>query len=275
MVTTYSDYGFVFTSISELFVEGIREKLDSPITKLELLNNKGNVVEGTTIEVNLDFSQQFYKDMAEFKQASVDLFEIEQIPSGERTSEEKTAYDNAQNYINDFNIDNYKDKGYDKGFSKDDIYTTKLIFSSIGIAALFALVVAIIYILVFYFKKIKNWVFGGRHSRTTQRIVPNKMPTKPIEPVKTNFDRVNEKRAEDLAKKRAQEEEIKKRGNMIVAPTNTAPEAEEVKEDSKVELTKEDIKLDDEATVAESPVVENNEATTEESTEVEETKPAL
>ena len=129
--------------------------------------------------------------------------------------------------------------------------------------------------LVFYFKKIKNWVFGGRHSRTTQRIVPNKMPTKPIEPVKTNFDRVNEKRAEDLAKKRAQEEEIKKRGNMIVAPANTGPEAEEVKEDSKVEVTKEDIKLDDEATVAESPVVENNEATTEESTEVEETKPAL
>ena len=267
MITTYSEYGFVFTSISELFVEGIREKLDSPITKLELLNNKGNVVEGTTIEVNLDFSQQFYKDMAEFKQASVDLFEIEQIPSGERTPEEKTAYENAQNYINDFNIDNYKDKGYDKGFSKDDIYTTKLIFSSIGIAALFALVVAIIYILVFYFKKIKNWVFGGRHSRTTQRIVP----TKPIEPVKTNFDRVNEKRAEDLAKKRAQEEEIKKRGNMIVAPTNIAPEAEEVKEDSKVELTKEDVKLDDEATVAESPVVENNEATTE----VDETKPEL
>ena len=132
--------------------------------------------------------------------------------------------------------------------------------------ALFVVVLIIVYILVFYFKKIKNWVFGGRHSRTTQRIVPNKMPTKPIEPVKTNFDRVNEKRAEDLAKKRAQEEEIKKRGNMIVAPTNTAPEALEVKEDSKVELTKEDVKLDDE-----SPVVENNEATTE----VDETKTEL
>ena len=97
------------------------------------------------------------------------------------------------------------------------------------------------------------------------------MPTKQPQPAKTNFDRVNEKRAEDLAKKKAQDEEIKKRGNMIIAPTNTAPEALEVKEDSKVELTKEDIKLDDETTVAESKVVENNEATTE----VDETKPEL
>ena len=267
MVTTYSDYGFVFTSISELFVEGIREKLNSPITKLELLNNKSNVVEGTTIEVKFDFSQQFFTDMAEFKQASVDLFEIEQISSGERTAEEKTKYDEAQNYINSFNIDNYKDKGYDKGFSKDDIYTTKLIFSSIGIAALFALVIVIVFILVFYFKRIKNWVFGGRHSRTTQRIVPNKMPTKQPQPAKTNFDRVNEKRAEDLAKKKAQDEEIKKRGNMIIAPTTTVEEAkEEANEESKVELTKDDIKLDDEALV-----VENNEATAE----VEETKTEL
>lgn len=256
MVTTYSDYGFVFTSLSELFIEGIKEELGSSITKFELLNNKGNVVEGTTFELSLDFSEDFYTDMADFKKASVDLFEIEQISSGERTPDQSKQYEEAQNYINSFKIDEYKAKGYETGYSKDDIYTTKLIFSSIGIASLFALVVAIIYILVFYFKRIKNWVFGGRHSRTTQRIVPNKMPTRK-EPVKTNFDRLNEKRAEDLAKKKAREEEIRKSGNMITPNANLeAPKIEDVEP--------EELKVDDETkTQVEEPQKENTEEVSE------------
>ncbi len=251
IVTTYSDYGFVFTTLDELFVESVKEELGSSISKFELLDNTGKVVEGTEIDLKLDFSETFYSDLKEFKEASATLLDINQIPSGERTKEQNDEYDRCQNFLNEFNLDNYKDKGYDRGYSKDEIYTTKLIFSSIGIASLFALSVAIIYILVFYFKRIKNWVFGGRHSRTTQRIVPNKVRPNTInaEPTKTNFDRVNEKRAEDLAKKRAREEEIRKNGNMIVAP--------QTQENKPVEEAKEETKADDK--IESTQVEENNE----------------
>ncbi len=253
MVTTYSDYGFVFTTISELFVKCVKEELGGTISKFEVLDNKGEVVEGTTINLSFNFTEGFYQDLAEFKQASVDILNMEKIASGDRTSEQNAIYENAQNYLNSFKIEDYTSKGYDKGFGKDDVYTTKLIFSSIGIASLFFLSIAIVYILVFYFTRIKNWVFGGRHSRTTQRIVPNKINNAPTysEPRKTNLDRVNEKRAEDLAKKKAREEEIRKNGNVILAPKPVEEKQPEVQQSETIEAEEvkteivEEVKIED------------------------------
>lgn len=218
VVETYKSYGFILTSMPEIFINKVKEELGGDIAKLELVDNRGDVVSGTTVDAKLDFSQEFYKDIEEFKNASNVINEIGSLSSSAKTKEQEEAYEKAVEYVNNFNVADYADKGYAAGYKKDDVYTTSLIWSSIGIAALFLFAVAIIYVLVFYFVRIKNWIFSGRHANRGQRIVPNKIrPANQTPAPKTNFDRLNEKRAEDLAKKRAKEEEIKKHGNMIMA----------------------------------------------------------
>lgn len=222
-------YGFICLPMSNLFIDAVSEKIGGTISRVELVNNKGEAVSGTTFDLKLDFSQDFFKDLAEYKENAYIAYDLGQ-KSG-KSDEEKEKEENANKYLNEFVLsDELKNKGYAFSAYRDEIYSASLIWSSVGIAALFLLSVAIIFVLVFYFVPIKNWIFGGRHSRTTQRIVPNKRPINPTPSQKTSFDRVNEKRAEDLAKKRAKEEEIRRNGNMIIAPKAKDEAKEDVSE---------------------------------------------
>ncbi|MCR5113887.1 MAG: hypothetical protein K6A63_08125 [Acholeplasmatales bacterium] len=256
MANTYSDYGFIFTAVSEVFIDALNNTAVTSdgstglggVTGFDILDNHGNVVDinssdtETGATASFDFSQQFYTDMTDFKyysRVSVNGKDETVEINGEEVT---YKYDDCVDFLNDFS-DNFETNypTYLTGYSKSLVYNSKLTWTSVGMTALFVVVLIIVYILVFYFKKIKAFIFSD-HRRQTQRIVPNKPANNNT---KTQFDKVNEQRAKDLAKQRAKEAEekkaakeardaeIKARGNAIVVnnEANTSAEAVETKEE--------------------------------------------
>lgn len=258
VVSVYADYKFIFTYISELFMENVNNNIGD-VTKLELIDSNGNVV-GNPINISFDFSEQFYQDMTEFRDNSRI---IQELTGKDNSEEDRKKLSAAEDYVTEFN-DAFKNGEYNSdyvaGYPKDAIYNAKLVWSSIGIASLFAVVLALVFILIFYFKRIKNWAFGD-HSGRKQRIVPNKInrttpSTESSSDNKTSFDRVNEQRKIDLEKKRAREEAIRKSGNVIVKPqeevNKETKEAEAI--DAEIVEEKNDLQNNDN-----NDVKENNE----------------
>ena len=244
-VSATKDYGFILIPVREELVTHIKNNSEiEKITSFEIIDTEGNVVD-TKITVDLDFSQTFYNDLKDFRDASDIYDKYSKRNYSNLSNEEKEAYDNANDYINHFKEDfdnGLYNSNYVVGYAYDDIYNAKLVWYSIGMASLGLVVVILVFILIFYFKRIKNWAFRS-HSGRTQRIVPNKdnrPKTEEDNKPKTNYDRVIEQRRIDMEKKKAREEEIKKSGNSIIRNNNEEEKVED-NEDSTLDNNDSDL----------------------------------
>ena len=160
-------FDFMLVTMSETMINAVNKKLnDKPITAYEVLDTNGKSVYGDKIEMKLDFSQDFFKDMIQFR----DSFKTYYDETKKDTDEYKAAVEYIEKCDKDhvhLTKDNYKE-----GIARDEIFNAKLVWRSIGIGALFFLSFAIIYFLLFHFKLIKRIVF--REKKTNTRYVPNK-----------------------------------------------------------------------------------------------------
>ena len=142
------------------------------IVSFNLYDNQGNKLFNQDQAFEFDFSEQFFNntDLVKFKD-SYKLYA--DYRNGLDKNITQAQYDEAVKYLNDFKITNVdaNETTFSAGHSKDVIYTSGLIWQSIGITAIFVLVMVVVYFLIFKFKWIKSLVFRDRSGKN--RYVPN------------------------------------------------------------------------------------------------------
>ena len=183
--TSYSDSSlgqaaFMLIPIPQSLIDGMKkeragENVDYntiDIVSFNLYDNQGNKLFNQDQAFEFDFSEQFFNntDLVKFKD-SYKLYA--DYRNGLDKSITQEQYDEAVKYLNEFKITNVDPNAttFSAGHSKDVVYTTGLIWQSIGITAIFVLVMVIVYFLIFKFKWIKSLVFRDRSGKN--RYVPN------------------------------------------------------------------------------------------------------
>ncbi len=149
----YDSWGFFNITLTSDMIEAMNLK---NITSLAVLDSGGNEV--YTQEVSLDFSQEFFSDVAP-------LVEHYNIYIEEANSSDKEISKNAEDKFNEFyggengfeaqfkQIENYSFRHSDKY-----LQPTSLIWQTIGIVALYLVCAFLLYMLLFHFAFLKSLV---------------------------------------------------------------------------------------------------------------------
>lgn len=212
IIENYQDYDFIFMPFSETFRTETLNKLGvTTLNKFTILGNDINdstlSKEIATIEVELNFKQQFFTDIDKFKE-KMNIYYYD-------NDDNKDIKKEAKNYLDDFDVTKIN-SDYVEGYTKSKIYSKSLIWNAIGIVFLFIIVLILVFILLFHFDFVKSIIF--RQPKSKQRYVPNK--------VKPNDDSKNDK-------------------NMDVNKTNLNPKQLEAKHKNRnkevIDVKKEDI----------------------------------
>lgn len=182
-----SNIGFVFIGINETLISNVEKSIGGKITGFDVTDNSGTVMLDK-VSVNLDYSQQFFTDTQKF----VDNIRYYYDHYDDKDKEENQEYKDAIEYVNNFKVTDLGGN-YSEGYDKGTIYTSGIIWQTVGIEALMLLSFAIIFILIFKFKWIKSIVF---RDRSKSKYTPNKAPNRQIidaklEPKKRQTRKVN------------------------------------------------------------------------------------
>ena len=222
MTTTYIntrfDYHFMLAPFSETMISYIKEQIGGNVASINLLDNEGKTVYDTNVTADLNFTQQFFTDLAPFRDA---------FHTYQNTTDDK-AKEDAKNYINNFklsDINTAKGTDYKEGLRKDEIYNASLVWRTIGFVFLFVISFALIYILFFHFSLIKRLVF--RRSTSKTRYVPNKVDKDRMYQPKNKSNVINGK-AKDVTPKAEEKKPV-----------------EEVKEEPKTDLGNQEAEITD------------------------------
>ena len=158
VTNTNSTWNFMRITFTETMLEQIKKEIGGDITKLELKDADGNVQYSS--EVKLDFSQSFFTDVKDlFDNYNVYLNSYMDANQGKDKDKVKEAENKFQEFYKPWyeNFENTKEQtGYT--FRYDDSYLSpgKLVWQTVGMLALYALVVALFYILLFHFSAVKR-----------------------------------------------------------------------------------------------------------------------
>ncbi len=220
-------FDFMLVTISETMVSYVKTKLNNKsITGYEVVDTNGNSVYGEKINVNIDFSQDYFNDMTQFR----DSFRVYLNDEKKGTDE----YNIACEYLDKCDKEkvHLTKANYVEGLARNEIYNAKLVWKSIGIGALFFLSFAIIYFLLFHFKLIKRIVFREKRV-SNNRYVPNR--TNGTYQAKATTNRRTDSTVIDAKVKEVKKEEPKP--TIVEKPVETtevvdAETAEEVKEEN-------------------------------------------
>ncbi len=159
------NYDFFNITLTSLDIKAMQNAgLEGAITGFDILDQTGNVI--ATSDVNLDFSQKFFHDASEL--VSHYNTYIKEYSASESKEDKKAAEDK-------FNAFYDGEDGFEKKFTTNTDYTFrysdsylrpgKLIWNGVGILAVFALCVVLIYILLFHFAFIKGLITGSGKGR--------------------------------------------------------------------------------------------------------------
>lgn len=155
------NYDFFNITLTSLDIEAMKSQgFNGSITGFDIIDQNGNVV--ATENVKLDFSQQFFTDAKPL----VDNYNtyINEYSNAESKEDKQKAEDK-------FNAFYDGEDGFEKTFTSNSEYTfryadsylrpSKLIWNGVGVLAIFALCVVLIYILLFHFAFIKGLITGS------------------------------------------------------------------------------------------------------------------
>ena len=160
------NYDFFNITLTSLDIKAMQNAgLEGAITGFDILDQTGNVI--ATSDVSLDFSQKFFDDVSEL--VSHYNTYIKEYSASESKEDKKAAEDK-------FNAFYDGEDGFEKKFTSEhpdytfrysDSYLRpgKLIWNGVGILAIFALCVVLIYILLFHFAFIKGLITGSGKGR--------------------------------------------------------------------------------------------------------------
>lgn len=163
VTSSQADWHFMTLTVTELMITEMTVKLGGDIDSIAIIDNLGEVVYKTNVA--LDFSQTFFKDVEPLVtnyNVYLTAYQNAENDDARRAAEEKFI----EFYGKDGEEDNgwvnttfktYKEtKGYTFRYDNDYLVPGSLVWQTIGVLALYLVVVALFYILLFHFKTLRR-----------------------------------------------------------------------------------------------------------------------
>lgn len=247
-VSDKSRYGFFNFQLNEETVKAIKAKTGGNITSFNITNNEGKNVFDKDIQFTFAFDEKFYDD----NQAGVvfnayreylpyyDSYKFGSKYTVDRYIETTNSVYNAKtetfnNIVNKFNADLKAGNVYDSNIKvsllENEIMTSDVIagavWRTIGIEALILLVVVVIYILLFHFQQLRDFIFRNEKRTPIRAKVVNKEPEEKQNSFK--YNQTGNKKNEQAKLEKPVEEKTVEEAQSPKAEVNTT---EESKEDS-------------------------------------------
>lgn len=282
LLDTYKEYDLIFFPLTETTIGYVKEELGSNITGFNIVDNNSSIVykkndtlPTKAIPFNFDYPKtegSFYSDMADF----VRYYNIYTDNKNGKADIEADTVTAATQYIEKFTSDpstsvsDFYDK-YIQGYPHEAVYTgADMTLKTVGITALFVVAATLVFILLFHFRAIKNFVAKFSKKTEPEREVPNRRPQSSVviskTKVKREFDNEQLKKDEPkLTPIDANNEETKE---------ETSTDLEETKEETtnkdeakEVEINTNSEVSDEEKNATEEETKEEAKTDLEESTE--------
>ncbi len=180
LLNDFKDYNFIFFPLTQTHFEFIKqEKQMTKITGYNIIDNTGSKVYKDDGINSFDFNQEFFNDMSQWV-SYMNYYNTYKDDQSVPASDLDPAIiyisqftENPNQYVTDFDLK------YMRGYAYEDINKApEDVLKSIGVAALFVLVAAILYMVFFHLNLIRNFVKRFSKKATPERYVPNKMPEK-------------------------------------------------------------------------------------------------
>lgn len=196
-VSDKSRYGFFNFQLDEETVKAVKAKTGANITSFNITDNEGKNVFAKDIQFTFAFDEKFYDE----NQAGVvfaayreylpyyDSYKFGTKYTVDRYIETTNSVYNAKtetfnNTINKFNDDlkagNVYDANVKVSLTENEIMTSDVVagavWRTIGIEALILLVIAVIYILLFHFQQLRDFIFRNEKRTPIRAKVVNKEP---------------------------------------------------------------------------------------------------
>ena len=175
----YSSWGFCRTYINVQTLNTIEEASGIDIGSFNVCDNSGKNMFASNISLDMDFKEQFFTDIKPLLDAYSEYLPIyNDYNYANKSKVTKDEYNAATDAVKE-KLDKWTEEAkaypnYLTAFEKDELTTSAPIWKTVGVLAIYALAIFILYIILFEFKRVKNFVFKDRKNH--QRYVPNKMP---------------------------------------------------------------------------------------------------
>ncbi|MDE5855722.1 MAG: hypothetical protein K2H06_01610 [Anaeroplasmataceae bacterium] len=194
VTNTNKTWNFMRITFTETMLKQISKEMKGSIDKLSVKDCDGNAV--YSVNVSLDFSQDFFENvkvkdiltqynsyLSSYLAADGDSNKLKEL-----NKEWKVKFDT---WKSEFRED-IPNTGYAIGYEKDVVTPSKLVWQTIGMLALYAIVVLLFYVLLFHFSTIKR-IFSREnykdYSKDSKIIVNGKAVSrtkgKPVREIKT------------------------------------------------------------------------------------------
>jgi len=190
-------YGFYNFQITEETIKAIKEKLDGDIVSFNIIDNEKTKVFESNINFGFNFDELFYND----DQAGIvfnaykdylpyyDSYKLakkytitNKIEVSKEVYQKKTeTFNNTlDNFNADLNAGNKFDSHVKMALQEKEIFTgsvvAKAVWRTIGIEALVVLVLFVIYVLLFHFQKLRDFIFRNDRKTVIRAKIVNKEP---------------------------------------------------------------------------------------------------
>ncbi|MDE6656050.1 MAG: hypothetical protein K2J85_03565 [Anaeroplasmataceae bacterium] len=170
VTNTNANWNFMRITFTETMLNQILKEINGSITKLSVKACDGEVVYSTDIQ--LDFSQGFFedaklKDMLDKYNTYLKAYLESEGDSNKLKELNATWGTQFEEWKADFQKD-IPNTGYALGYERDVVTPSKLVWQTIGMLALYALVIILFYILIFHFSAIKR-IFTRENYREYSR----------------------------------------------------------------------------------------------------------
>lgn len=221
LTTTQSNWNFMTLTLTKTMMQFIKESNGAETSSISILDNTGEEVFST--DASLDFSQQFFTDIDDLI-VNYNIY-LDAYQKDKNDSE-------AVNVFNKFYDEWYKEfeantatTGYTFRYDDSELSPTSLIWQTVGMEALFVVVVILLYILLFHFAGLKR-IFSRETYKdySVNKKRPNRAQNTTIIEAKTEPELQEEVKTKDTA----QSEEV------IETATEDIERMSEEEKDSKV-----------------------------------------
>lgn len=164
LFNSYANWNFFNLTLTSTLINAMESELNGDITSISVLDRDGT--SKFTYEVNLDFSQQFFTDVALLvKNYNVYIEEV--------NSDDETIQKGAEDKFNEFYLGTETTKGFLDIFNEIEQYSFRhedsylqpasLVWQTIGILVLYLICAFLLYMLFFHFAFLKGLI--SRDSR--------------------------------------------------------------------------------------------------------------
>lgn len=188
----YDSWGFFRIHLNQYLIDTIETVNQMEIDSFNIADTSGKSVYEQDFDFEFDFDEKFFQDIKPLHDTYAEYlviynkYNFNDNKAGVKKEDYDAATTKFNNGISKWDEDSKAYPTYLTAYKQADIVTSAPIWKTVGIMALYVLAIAIIFIVLFEFKRVKALVFKDR--RNHQRYVPNKMPNSKIDQNKPNND---------------------------------------------------------------------------------------